>query len=310
MGAKQSKSKSNMNGGSDENATINWNNLNTDEFSSDIPYLTKMDKDVKSLVSNLKLPETDSMVHNSDVDSIFEKIYNKITDTNNSSYNSENLNTETNLTESLNNTSVVDLGETENYSSTSPFISSDMYNNMLDRSSSIDSTLIQAGGAGEETSTTYTGSTVVSDTPNKEQATESATPRLSSSIDVNDGTTNDKPSETSVSPEQQESVTPVPVMANTEEDEDEDEDEVESNTAVTEEKTISPENVIASVFSPALPNPNQTGGYGPIDNEYYMSSSAHTEGDSSVIESTISMGNNKLLSDSINTSDINMVSVE
>jgi hypothetical protein len=306
MGAKQSKSKSNMNGGSDENATINWNNLNTDEFSSDIPYLTKMDKDVKSLVSNLKLPETDSMVHNSDVDSIFEKIYNKITDTNNSSYNSENLNTETNLTESLNNTSVVDLGETENYSSTSPFISSDMYNNMLDRSSSIDSTLIQAGGAGEETSTTYTGSTVVSETPNKEQATESATPNLSSSMDVNDGTTNDKPSETSVSPEQQESVTPVPAMANP------DEDEVESNTAVTEEKTISPENVIASVFSPALPNPNpnQTGGYGPIDNEYYMSSSAHTEGDSSVIESTISMGNNKLLSDSINTSDINMVSVE
>ena len=314
MGAKQSKSK--MHGGSDENATINWNNLNTDEFSSDIPYLTKMDKDVKDLVSNLKLPETDSMVHNSDVDSVFERIYNKIGDTNN---NSQNINTDTNLSDSIDNTSAIDIGDTENYSSTSPFISSDMYNSILEKSSSINPPVIQNGGA-EETSTTNTGSTVVSESPKNEQATESVSPVLSSSMDINDGTTNDNKNETSS--EQQQSVTPVPVMPNVNAEE-ETTDEVKNNSVVTETKTTSPRTAIASVFSPKIPNinantastpvqnnPTQAGGYGPIDNGYYMSSSAHTDGDSSVIESTISMENNKLLSDSINTSDINMVSVE
>ena len=43
----------------------------------------------------------------------------------------------------------------------------------------------------------------------------------------------------------------------------------------------------------------------------YTSSSAHTANESdSNVETTISNHNNRLLSDSVNTSDINMVSVE
>ena len=49
-----------------------------------------------------------------------------------------------------------------------------------------------------------------------------------------------------------------------------------------------------------------------VSNGSYVSSSAHTDGvaSSSSNISTISIGNNKILSDSVNTSDINMISVE
>ena len=45
--------------------------------------------------------------------------------------------------------------------------------------------------------------------------------------------------------------------------------------------------------------------------ESYLSSSAHTDNiDSSTNVTTISIGNRKVLSDSINTSDINMISID
>lgn len=300
MGGKQSKQKSNMYGGSEENGTINWNNLNTEDFSSDIPYLTKMNKDVDKLVSNLQLPETSTSIQNQDVDSVFERIYNKVGDTSSvSNFNTDTALSNSELTDSLDETSAVEYTQND-YSNTSPFISSDMYKDMMEKSSSVENNIFQSGGADEQTSSTMEETQSQSPDPN------AATSMDSSLLQMSDGS--------GTSAEVLDSL-PQPDAALMPESSEVVESSDQQNNNSTVDETI---NQILSIASESDNQGNnttedqkQSGGYYPInDNGYYLSSSAHTNTESSVVESTISMNNNKLLSDEIRTSDINMVSVE
>lgn len=296
MGGKHSKQKSNMYGGSEENGTINWNNLNTEDFSSDIPYLAKMNKDVDNLVSNLKLPETNTSTQNHDVDSVFERIYNKVGDTSSvSNFNTDTALSKTELTDSLDETSAVEYTEND-YSNTSPFISPDMYKDMMEKSSSVENNILQSGGADETSSTILSTIKSISPDPN------AGTSMDSSEMQMSEG------SETSV--EQPDSLPqPEPSLMPESSEIIESSDQQNNNSTVDE--TINQILSVASESDNQETDKNQTGGYYPInDNGYYLSSSAHTNTESSVVESTISMNNNKLLSDEIRTSDINMVSVE
>lgn len=192
------------------------NNTREQDISSTIPYLRKLNADAKHLINNLDVP-TANITHftetdNYDMYKIFEQ--NKV-DTN-------------------------DFNAT--FSDTSPFISSDLYNNLVKQS---------GGGEGE-------------------------------------GEGEDDDSSTSSSSNELEPSNPL----------EQEMEDAEEMSARGDDNDIS--EGLLSVNSASYSNGS------------YVSSSAHTDGiaSSSSNVTTISIGNNKVLSDSVNTSDINMISIE
>lgn len=253
--------------------TINWNNINTEDVSSSIHYLKNISKDAQELVSRLRT--NNKYLNKTEIDN-FQNLYisNKNNDT--------------------------------DYSKTSPFISSEMYNYLIENSSENN---LQQGGANKktkknkkaETSSTDDDKTKTSESSDIDlaQLTDDLTGDLTdSSMDIddtikedmetnNDGDTlsldeidddgmedtNDEANETEMAEEAEE------FDDNIEEKEEEDEDEEDEEDMM------------------------EGGGIN------YTSSSAHTS-ESSNYDTTVSVGNNRVLSDSIRTSDINMVSIE
>jgi len=126
----------------ESNDTINWNNVNTDEFSDSFD--KKLNGDANLLITRLNIPSVESDTV-SDIENIFSK-YQTV----------------------INNTSVPKENSSE-LSDTSPFISSEMYNFLINKSSPKK----QSGGAlkmeDDDSSTSSTSSS--SETLNKKKST-------------------------------------------------------------------------------------------------------------------------------------------
>ena len=193
--------------------SINWDKLDTEAMSSTLPTLKKISKDAENLISQLKIEEqVDFENTESDDGNIFTWL---------KSIGEEKANEEK---QPVNNE--------ENFSDTSPFISSDMYRYLVDKNTEESTTVGQQGGA-----------------PKQDSSTSST-----------------------------------------------------SSSSRNQKKNKYNKTTESSVM---------TGG-----DLSYISSSAHTEDISAteenqstaIEESTISVGNNRILTSSINTSDINLVS--
>lgn len=131
----------------ESNDTINWKNVNTEQFSDSFD--KKLNGDANLLITRLNIPsvETDTV---SDIENIFSKYQTIINNTNVPKEPKEN---------------------SSELSDTSPFISSEMYNFLINKSSSPKK---QVGGAtkmeGDDSSTSSTSSS--SETLNKKKTTD------------------------------------------------------------------------------------------------------------------------------------------
>lgn len=217
---------------------------NNEQMSETIPYLQKMQRDARELSKNLNtqivfnnaidlVSETET-TNNNETYSIFEKV---LANTNN-------------------------IGNTAEFSETSPFISSDMYNDLINK---------QKGGATFSSSYSGMGTSSKSDSDPEDMVSQNlSTEGGDSDRDADLEMKKDNPSDQSSSSDETATKKVIDMMA-------------ESESAES-----------------------------AVSMGSYISSSAHTDGIDSSSENvtTVSIRNKHMLSDSINTSDINMISVE
>ena len=234
------------------------------EISSTIPYLKKMERDAKNLVLNIQPPPSNNNEENVFTETENYELY-KIFE--------KNLNVSQPVNE---------------FSDTSPFISSDAYNNLMKN---------QKGGGEDESSTS--------------ESSQENTSNNTTDIDL---VSNSEMSEES---ENQESENQESENQESEKDSQMSEDSEEMVLTDTVKK---PDNMMSSdsemmqsesemMSSENLSTDSDMSTGNPVVS--YLSSSAHSDNiDSSTNITTISIGNRKVLSDSINTSDINMISIE
>lgn len=126
MGATQSKT---------ENDTINWNNIRTDDMSSEsrgvMPDFRGLSNEAKQLIASLDIPE--------------------ITETETSEFNYNNIlnkiNSNLNDDDKMKFQKILEqVSESESFSATSPFISNEMYDNLVNSKTS-DEEVMQQGGS-------------------------------------------------------------------------------------------------------------------------------------------------------------------
>ena len=126
MGALNSKS---------ESETINWNNIKTENVSSTMHNFNGLSNEAKQLIASLNIPAiTESETSEFTVNHILDKI--------NSGLNKDDKNKFNKLLENVSSQTA-----TEELSSTSPFISSEMYEYLVNNKSSEQENKIQQGGA-------------------------------------------------------------------------------------------------------------------------------------------------------------------
>lgn len=290
------------------NDTIEWNNLNTDDMSSSIAIggYDNLNKDAKELVSrlNTNFVKKESISYNNDNNQVFQKNYN-------------NLNSKT------------------DYSKTSPFISSEMYNYLLENSSSSNLEEVQKGGRLETSSTDLESN---NSSVNIDKLSDS-------SLDLIGGDDSDENTEDDHSDEHDKKEKKDDDEEEDEDDENEDESKKKefNDSLVTTDNDLvdeagnvnetsdnqeleTAESMVDTEEETLENNHNEDKDDDEEENDNdeleeddeeeqmggafgYTSSSAHSN-ESSEYDTTISVGNNKVLSDSINTSDINMVSVD
>ena len=136
MGQNNSKSKN-------DNDTLNWKDIQTDNISS-IHYNNHvLHKDVKQLISNLNIPT---------LSDVSELNYDDIINSNKKSNKIYN-----------NSTKII----SNDVSNTSPFITSEMYNNLLNSKTSDISELYQKGGAKKKVAKKSKVSNLVKNTKKK-----------------------------------------------------------------------------------------------------------------------------------------------
>ena len=114
---------------SKESTDTKWNNMKTEDISSYIPHLNSLSKDAKKLISNLTIPTfSETQSSEFDIDKFIGNINNKLGPNDKKTFNK-----------------IIDEMSSE-VSATSPFISSDVYKNMLNSATSSDQQIVQAGG--------------------------------------------------------------------------------------------------------------------------------------------------------------------
>lgn len=114
---------------SKESTDTKWNNMKTEDISSYIPHLNSLSKDAKKLISNLTIPTfSETQSSEFDIDKFIGNINNKLGPNDKKTFNK-----------------IIDEMSSE-VSATSPFISSDVYKNMLNSTTSSDQQIVQAGG--------------------------------------------------------------------------------------------------------------------------------------------------------------------
>ena len=127
-----------------QSETINWDNIETDKFSSSMSNFNGLSKDAKTLIASLNIPViTESDISDVNLNNILDKINNKLDK--NDQYKFNKL---------LENVSY----DSDNLSETSPFISSDMYNYLVNSNMSDSDKVKQTGGSKKSKSKTKTKS--------------------------------------------------------------------------------------------------------------------------------------------------------
>ena len=244
------------------------------EISSTIPYLKKMERDAKNLVLNIQPPPSNNNAENIFTETENYELY-KIFE--------KNLNVNQPVNE---------------FSDTSPFISSDAYNNLMKN---------QQGGGDDDSSTS--------------ESSQENTSNNTTDIDLVSNSEMSEESENQES-ENQESENQESENQESENQESEQDSQMseESEEMVLTDTVKKPDNMMSSdsemmqsesemMSSENLSTDSEMSTGNPVVS--YLSSSAHSDIiDSSTNITTISIGNRKVLSDSINTSDINMISIE
>jgi hypothetical protein len=123
-----------------QSETINWDNIETDKFSSSMSNFNGLSKDAKTLIASLNIPViTESDISDVNLNNILDKINNKLDK--NDQYKFNKL---------LENVSY----DSDNLSETSPFISSDMYNYLVNSNMSDSDKVKQTGGSKKSKSKT------------------------------------------------------------------------------------------------------------------------------------------------------------
>ena len=137
--------------------TLDWEKINTDSFSSNLPSLQEMNKETKQLIDKLDLQEN---INFEETESENSNIFAWLNDKNQKDFDniSELINSTTKQSKESNNRIDVDSG-------TSPFISSEDYENLANEKTSesddiqkFEQIVNQEGGAINDTSTTSIGS--------------------------------------------------------------------------------------------------------------------------------------------------------
>ena len=137
--------------------TLDWEKINTDSFSSNLPSLQEMNKETKQLIDKLDLQEN---INFEETESENSNIFAWLNDKNQKDFDniSELINSTTKQSKESNNRIDVDSG-------TSPFISSEDYENLANEKTSesddiqkFKQIVNQEGGAINDTSSTSIGS--------------------------------------------------------------------------------------------------------------------------------------------------------
>jgi hypothetical protein len=137
----------------EQSETINWDNIDTDKFSSSMSNFNGLSKDAKTLIASLNIPIiTESEISDVNLNNILNKINNKLDK--NDQYKFNKL---------LENVSY----DSENLSDTSPFISSDMYNYLVNSNMSESDKVKQTGGSKKSKSKSKSKSKTKSKTNSK-----------------------------------------------------------------------------------------------------------------------------------------------
>ncbi len=114
--------------------TINWNNIKTENISSSVPNFNGLSTDAKKLIASLNIPAiTESETSEMNLNNILDKINNGLNADDKQKFNQ--------LLEQVSSTNSDDL------SNTSPFISSEMYEYLVNSKTSETDPAPQAGGA-------------------------------------------------------------------------------------------------------------------------------------------------------------------
>ncbi len=118
----------------DNSDTINWNNIKTENVSSTVPNFNGLSNDAKKLIASLNIPSiTETETTEMDLNNILEKI--------NDGLNADDKQKFNQLLEQVSSTGSDDL------SNTSPFISSEMYDYLVNSKTSETDQGKQTGGA-------------------------------------------------------------------------------------------------------------------------------------------------------------------
>ena len=281
--------------------TEDWNNINTADMSSADMKLVNLRSDAQTLVSILPNTESETFI-DSPTKNLYNRIYMSIKEGNNNS----------------------ELARTD----TSPFISEEMYNYLVESSSEknimsesfklsessiLNNTKNLIGGGKVETSSTISNlSNIKSDSSNIQIDNATSSSKYNdfelenSSLEYNGNT----------------SLSDESVMIS--ENNSSDNKSISRNTSSNKSSVQKTESLktVSDITVTSDYNTMQGGGVQSLKyNSDYESSSAHTSShsmdkessinnESSYNETTISVGNQKILSDSINTSDINIITVE
>jgi hypothetical protein len=146
--------------------TINWNNVKTDDMSSTLPNLNKISDEAKQLITKLNLPEISDNNSEFDANFIFNEQSNSIFNTN------------------INNQ---DGGSDHEENNTSPFITSEMYNYIINK---YNNTNVMTGGAAKKEKKLIGGTS--DDDNTSETSSTSSSVELSSSESSSESTIKEK----------------------------------------------------------------------------------------------------------------------
>ena len=119
------------NSSKETNTDKRWNNIKTDEISSNIPHLKSLSKDAKKLIASLNIPSmTETQTSEVNVNDLISRINNELSSDDKKVF--QKIMTEM---------------SSEELSATSPFISSEMYNNLVNSKTSSEEPKAQLGGS-------------------------------------------------------------------------------------------------------------------------------------------------------------------
>ena len=267
MGSTQSKQNQ---GNAD---TLNWNDLNTDNFSS-TNLVNPLSNDAKQLVRNLNISNASEAISDVDFNDIFKNKYNK------------------------------EIDQSDDLTNSSTFITSEMYNNLVNSLTSNTSEFKQMGGGNKQS---------------KKQVKVAKTQSEPARKQVKVAKTQSKPAEKQSKPVKKQSRKAK--LSGHEEDrhyrdtsEDKSDTSDKKRDGTSDEERDGTSNEKRDGTSEDSDTPQEIRGRNASrgrdasrDGYDYVSSSAHTGGSSELNNSSVSNENSNYTSLSVNTDDINMV---